>query len=409
MPLNSVLIAGAGPAGLALAQYLKTHNVPFRIVEKASESRLQGYSVSLHFGIPYITQAMGPERMDRFEEKTSVNHTKDTGFATITADGEILLQSRGTPTIIGTGIRANRARLRQALLDGLDLETGVEITGVEFTDNGVLAKCTKGDITADIIVGADGLNSAVRKSIIGDKVEELTVVTLSGSRDITAEQHAAFAKYSPTHVMIHGKKLPGEKGVPNLFYSVNDVSRDNKIYNIRWIISWDRALIYEDIPETNAGLHEFAHEVASRFSDPFKSIVQETDPATKLWLGKVCQYMPDSSWNGHGKVTLIGDALHAMTPYRGEGLNHAMIDIVKLGEQLVKAHHDEISITEAITAYEAEAIPRGQRAVQASYESAYQLHRGFSWLFTRITKLVGLTLYYTGSIPFLQLFFPKTH
>ena len=98
-----------------------------------------------------------------------------------------------------------------------------------------------------------------------------------------------------------------------------------------------------------------------------------------------------------------------MTPYRGEGLNHAMIDVVNLGEQLVKAHRDEISLAEAITAYETEAIPRGQRAVQASYEAAYQLHEGFSWLVTRITKLVGLTLYYSGSIPFLQFFFPKTH
>ncbi|KAG2172433.1 hypothetical protein INT43_004975 [Umbelopsis isabellina] len=409
MPLNSVLIAGGGPAGLALAQYLKKNNVPFRIVEKANESRLQGYSVSLHFGIPYIEQALGPERMVGFEEKVSVNHTKDTGFATVTSDGEILIQSRGTPTIVGTGVRANRNRLRQALLDGLDLETGVEITGVDISGDKVLAKSNKGEIIADLVIGADGLNSAVRKSIMGDMVDELTVVTLSGSRDISAEQHEAFVKYSPTHVMMHGKKLPGEEGVPNIFYSVNDVSKDNKIFNIRWILSWDRTLIYKDIPESNAELHDLAHRMVSRFPDPFKSLVQETDPTTKLWLGKVCQYMPDPNWNGQGKVTLIGDALHAMTPYRGEGLNHAMIDVVRLGEQLVKAHRDEISIGVAVTAYEAEAIPRGQRAVKASYDSAYQLHHGFSWLFTRMTKLVGLALYYTGSIPFLQLFFPKTH
>jgi hypothetical protein len=140
-------------------------------------------------------------------------------------------------------------------------------------------------------------------------------VTLSGSRDITAEQYKAFAKYSPTHAMVHGKKLPGEEGVANLFVAINDYSKDSNTYNIRWMISWKRALIYKDIPDTNAELHQVAHEVASQFCDPFKSIVQETDPATKLWLGKVCQYMPDPSWNGNGKVTLIGDALHTMTHY----------------------------------------------------------------------------------------------
>jgi 2-polyprenyl-6-methoxyphenol hydroxylase-like FAD-dependent oxidoreductase len=105
------LIAGAGPAGPALAQYLKNHHVSFRIVEKACESRLQGYSVSLHFGIPYLAQAMGQDNMDGFEEKTSVLYTDDTGFATVTADGEILIQTRSTPTIVGKGIRANRSRL----------------------------------------------------------------------------------------------------------------------------------------------------------------------------------------------------------------------------------------------------------------------------------------------------------
>ncbi|KAI8578327.1 hypothetical protein K450DRAFT_247415 [Umbelopsis ramanniana AG] len=410
MPLNSVLITGAGPAGLTLAQYLKTHHVPFRIIEKASESRLQGYSVTLHFGIPYITQAMGQEKMDGFAEKTSVLYTDVTGFATVTADGEILIQTRGTPTIVGTGFRANRSRLRQFLLDGLDLETGVEVTGVEFPSDGVvIAKSNKGDIMADIIVGADGLHSSIRQSIIGDKVEELTIMNLSGSTHITAEQYKAFAKYSPTHAMVHGTKLPGKEGVANIFFGINDFSKDNNTYHMRWVISWDRALIYNDIPNTNAGLHEFAQEIASQFCEPFKSIVQETDPTSKIWLGKVCQYMPDPSWNGNGKVTLIGDALHSMTPYRGEGLNHAMIDIVQLGEQLVKAHHDEITIAEAIAAYEAEAIPRGKRAVQASYESAYQLHEGFSWLVTRITKLFGLTLYYSGHLPFLRFFFPKTH
>jgi hypothetical protein len=68
---------------------------------------------------------MGQDNMDGFEEKTSVLYTNDTGFATITADGEVLIQTRGTPTIVGKGIRANRSRLRQFLFDGLDLETEV--------------------------------------------------------------------------------------------------------------------------------------------------------------------------------------------------------------------------------------------------------------------------------------------
>ncbi|KAG2172640.1 hypothetical protein INT44_002655 [Umbelopsis vinacea] len=100
---------------------------------------------------------------------------------------------------------------------------------------------------------------------------------------------------------------------------------------MRWVISWDIVLIHKNIPETNAGRCELAKEIV-------------------IWLNKVCQYMLDPNWNGNGKFALIGDALHAMALYYGEGLNHAMIDVAKLGEQLVKAHRDEITLAEAITA-----------------------------------------------------------
>jgi 2-polyprenyl-6-methoxyphenol hydroxylase-like FAD-dependent oxidoreductase len=98
--------------------------------------------------------------------------------------------------------------------------------------------------------------------------------------------------------------------------------------------------------------------MAEGFADPFKSLVRNTDPSEKYWLGMIFQYLPDPSWNGKEQVALVGDAMHAMTPYRGEGLNHAILDIVRLGEQLVKAHQGEQTVGEAIAVYEEEAIVR---------------------------------------------------
>ncbi|KAG2172639.1 hypothetical protein INT44_002654 [Umbelopsis vinacea] len=121
---------------------------------------------------------------------------------------------------------------------------------------------------------------------------------------------------------------------------------------------------YKALPNINAGLHELAQEIACAVY-----------VRSKL----------ECKWQS------CFDRRCAMALYRGEGLNHAMIDVAKLGEQLVKAHRDEITLAEVIAAYEIEAIPRGNRAVKASYESAYQLHEGFTWLVTRITNLFGLT------------------
>ncbi|KAG2174583.1 hypothetical protein INT44_006846 [Umbelopsis vinacea] len=409
MPLSSVLIVGAGPAGLSLAQYLKTHGIPYRIVEKSNDDRLQGYSVSLHFALEYLAKAMGEEKMKSIVEKTSVNYRDETAFSTVDHLGQPVMKSNGSPTLVGYGIRANRSRLRTFLLDGIDVEMGVDATGVVFTDQGPVLKTNKGDMVADVIVGADGIRSAVRTSIIGNTVEDTNIVNLSVSRDISAEEHAKFIKYSPTHSLMHGEKKDGQNGVVNLFYSVNDISPDKKRVNVRWILSWDKTAIYKDIPDTQDGLRKLANEMAEGFADPFKSLVLNTDPSEKYWLGMICQYMPDPAWNGKGQITLVGDAMHAMTPYRGEGLNHAILDIVRLGEQLVKAHQGEQTTAEAIAIYEEEAIVRGRKAVEASLEMANSVHRGLTWPLMMVTRAISFMLNFTQNIPFMELFFPKTH
>lgn len=52
------------------------------------------------FWFPHLAQAMEQDRKDRFEEKTSVLRTNDTGFANVTEVGGIWIQIRGTPTIV---------------------------------------------------------------------------------------------------------------------------------------------------------------------------------------------------------------------------------------------------------------------------------------------------------------------
>jgi 2-polyprenyl-6-methoxyphenol hydroxylase-like FAD-dependent oxidoreductase len=332
MSFNKVLIIGSGPAGLTLAQYLKRHDVPIQVVEKAPVSRLQGYSVSIHFALPYLVEALGEDKMKDFEEYVSVNHTKSTGVALVNYDGKVLLKLDGIPALSGKGIRANRSRIRNRLMEGINVESDVDVTEVNFGDHQAVAKTSKGDISADLVVGADGLRSAVRASIIGNKVQELDVVNLSASRNITRKQHEIFRKYSPTHFIMFGPKSSDKQGVVNFFYSINDVSEDGKTYNVRWVLSWDQSLDHHEIPDTNDGLHKIAHDMAEQFSEPIKNLIQTTDPSVKLWFNHVCQCMPDYSWDGKGQVTLIGDALHAMTAYRGEGLNHAVMDAVLLGE-----------------------------------------------------------------------------
>lgn len=57
------------------------------------------------------------------------------------------------------------------------------------------------------------------------------------------------------------------------------------------------------------------------------------------------------------------------------GANHAIMDSLVLGEQLIKLYKDEISLKEALDVYYKEMIPRGRKAVQESHEAAFTMHK----------------------------------
>lgn len=77
-----------------------------------------------------------------------------------------------------------------------------------------------------------------------------------------------------------------------------------------------------------------------------------------------------------GRVTLLGDAAHAMTPSRGEGAFHAFLDAIKLSATLGELRADEKfrnteSVRHAVAKYNEEMLKRGSAAVRAS-RNAYQ-------------------------------------
>ena len=73
------------------------------------------------------------------------------------------------------------------------------------------------------------------------------------------------------------------------------------------------------------------------------------------------------------RVTLIGDAAHPMSPFKGQGANQALLDALSLARILYKAP-EENSIQHTLRAFEAEMLPRSAVKVTASADAARFLH-----------------------------------
>ena len=96
----------------------------------------------------------------------------------------------------------------------------------------------------------------------------------------------------------------------------------------------------------------------------FRDLVHLTDPDT-LSLLTIRTSRPVALWQT-SRITLLGDAIHSMTPYRGIGANIALRDAALLCGQLARAARGEVALLDAIHDYERTMIRYGFDAVRGS-------------------------------------------
>jgi 2-polyprenyl-6-methoxyphenol hydroxylase-like FAD-dependent oxidoreductase len=99
----------------------------------------------------------------------------------------------------------------------------------------------------------------------------------------------------------------------------------------------------------------------------YRELVRMTDPQT-LSLLPIRTSRPVGPWQT-SRVTLLGDAIHSMTPYRGIGANIALRDAALLCRQLVRTAHGEVRLLDAIADYERQMRRYGFAAVRGSLEA----------------------------------------
>lgn len=207
----------------------------------------------------------------------------------------------------------------------------------------------------DLLIAADGANSRVRASFRPSDMQ----TTYAGSSQIGGISRLPKGLPQPVHED-YGLQMSSGKGVCCIYTPLDKTT-------IGWALSWMR-------PEQEAKtgpftLDEFnslkkqALDTGSMFGEPFKSIVEATDPAS-VFIRPAKEkpgFKHDPSLRG---VVFLGDSNRVLNSFEQLGANLALGDGWDLAEQVCRSS----SLEAAVLAYDKLSFPRAEHDMSFSYE-----------------------------------------
>jgi 2-polyprenyl-6-methoxyphenol hydroxylase-like FAD-dependent oxidoreductase len=241
-----------------------------------------------------------------------------------------------------------RADLLACLADAVSddaVHVGARCTGFAQEEGGVALRLDDGrEVTGSFLIGADGIGSAVRAQLA--PAVRIRYAGYQSFRGLT--QHDAADLIPGTFLMAYGR---GDR------FGVSRAGHGR----LWWFGVMPRP---EEAPDRPDGRKHEVLEHFSRFAAPVAGVIEATDEADIL-RNPVRDILPMTRW-GAGRVTLAGDAAHAMTVGAGRGASEAIQDAVVLSRHLRGCHHGEVPA--ALRSYELERMGPTAQIQQRSWQ-----------------------------------------
>jgi len=387
-----VMIIGAGTGGLCLAHGLKRAGISVRVFERDRTRRdgLYGYRVGISpAGSCAMKQCLPAELFDLFVA-TCARAPRYFNILTEQLSEVLSIEDPGSDDPVDSEKSVSRMTLRQVLLTGLEevVEFDKKFECFDYnTDGTITVHFEDGrSATGDVLVGADGAGSRVRKQRLPHaRMDETGILSIGGKVAMTEETKALLSDkvfhgislvMAPKgmgailHVMEfkwdrHGVKNGVGGNDAELISQWPGMLYDNTQDYIMWGI-WAARKNYPTDPAKLKGeaLIQLAGEMTRDWSPKMRRLIELTDPTTTIAIN-IKTSVTLEPWES-SSVTLLGDAIHTMTPGRGVGANTALQDAALLCRRLIEVRDGRQPLVEAIHAYEVEMLRYSSEAVLES-------------------------------------------
>jgi salicylate hydroxylase len=354
-----IAIVGGGIGGLAAALALEQRGAETVVCEQSPALSEIGAGLNLSPNALKALRALGVE-----DAVIAIGSESDFLVIRSWRTGRVISRMRrgtfraqfGAPNM--SVHRADLLYVLRRALRTTDIRLGARCVAVEGRDRGAVVRLADGsEIEADIVVGADGIHSVVRKSLFGADAPRFTgcicwrgmAPASAVPRDIAVAEGAMWM--GPHGHVVHYPVRRGEL--------VNIVAHfDSDAWTEE---SWTRECNLSEVTTTYAGWH---------------SDLLRLYPASERWY-KWALYDrdPPARWS-KGRATLLGDSAHAMLPYLGQGAAMAIEDACVLAAATAR---DADDLDEALRTYERLRVPRVRAAVLGSRERAKENHLASPW------------------------------
>ncbi len=368
-----VIVIGGGLGGLCLAQGLTGAGIPVHVYERdaSAQFRDQGYRITIKAEGAAALRACLPSDLYDLAVRTAIRSATHMAFV-----DEQLLPTFVKPDLYlppgDAGFGVNRLTLREILLLGLDDRVTFGKTcewldrqSVGFSDG------TKG--AAVLVVGADGTGSAVRRHLVPDARLDDVGDAVYGRTPITADLLAAVPE-----ILVDGfGRVRGRDGVSMGVATCRAMAHDPRLTRVPDYFSWTVSSTPELRGASPSGLHRYASELVDGWHPALRRILAEADVDATFPV-VIRSARPVAPWRTGqrtgqrpGGITLLGDAIHTMSPGRGEGANVALRDAAALTRELIDVDSGRQSLETALGRYEMEMLERGFAAVSASLHQPF--------------------------------------